>query len=126
MRLFSGKSEIRMAAAANGPQACGCCMDRRSFLLGAGAVASNVAISSVSHAQQPVSRRVVDVHAHLTPPQYIQDLAGTNLLQPPTLAWTVSKHLEDMDAAGVDVTILSVTTPGIWFGDKDKARRMAR
>ena len=126
MRLFAGKNKVRMATAASSPQACGCCSDRRRFLLGAGAAASSLAMPSIGQAQQPAARRVVDLHAHLTPPQYIQDLAGTNLLQPPTLAWTVGKHLEDMDAAGVDLTILSVTTPGIWFGDKDKARRMAR
>ena len=124
MRLFARKTEDRRAEAANAAQGCGCCAGRRNFLMGFGAAAASLAAPSIGRAQ--AAKRVVDVHAHLTPPQYIQDLAGTNLLQPPTLAWSIGKHLEDMDAAGVDVTILSVTTPGIWFGDKDKARRMSR
>ena len=80
-----------------------------------------------AHAQEAAPRRdILDVHAHLTPPQYIQDMAGTNLIQPPTINWTPQKHIEDMDAAGVATAILSVTTPGVWFGDVEKARRISR
>lgn len=71
-------------------------------------------------------RRIVDVHAHLTPPAYVADLAGAGDLQPPTLNWTIGKHIEDMDKAGVELSILSVTTPGVWFKDVPRARRLAR
>ncbi len=74
----------------------------------------------------PARRKIIDVHAHLTPPQYIHDLAGTNLLQPPSLAWSPQKHLDDMDQADVSRSILSVTTPGVWFGDVEKGRRISR
>jgi predicted TIM-barrel fold metal-dependent hydrolase len=40
--------------------------------------------------------------------------------------YTPAKALEDMDRGGVAVSLLSITTPGIWFGDKDETRRMAR
>jgi predicted TIM-barrel fold metal-dependent hydrolase len=72
------------------------------------------------------SRRIIDVHAHLTPPAYVQDLAGAGDLQPPTLNWTIEKHIEDMDKAGVEWSILSVTTPGVWFKDVARGRRLAR
>lgn len=71
-------------------------------------------------------RRIVDVHAHLTPPAYVADLAGAGDLQPPTLNWTIGKHIEDMDRAGVELSVLSVTTPGVWFKDAKRARRLAR
>ncbi len=71
-------------------------------------------------------RGIVDVHAHLTPPQYIQDLAGTDHLKGPTLTWSPQKHLEDMDKAEVSLAILSITTPGVWFGDAAQGRRLAR
>ncbi|MEQ1716811.1 MAG: amidohydrolase family protein, partial [Hyphomicrobium sp.] len=42
------------------------------------------------------------------------------------LNWTIGKHIEDMDKAGVELSILSVTTPGLWFKDVARARRLAR
>ena len=94
------------------PVACPRCLTQGLFYTGGGAGRAG--------------RCIVDVHAHLTPPQYIQDLAGTNLLQPPTLAWSPRKHIEDMDRADVSLAILSVTTPGVWFGDVEKGRRISR
>ena len=108
-----------------GGGACGCCASRRTFLTGLGATAGALAIRPAA-AQSPANRNIIDVHAHLTPPQFIQDLTGTGLVLPPSLNWSPAKHIEDMDKAQVATTVLSVTTPGIWFGDKDKARRMAR
>lgn len=40
--------------------------------------------------------------------------------------YTPAKAIEDMDRGGVAASLLSVTTPGIWFGDKEETRRMAR
>ena len=36
------------------------------------------------------------------------------------------KSLADMDAAGVSTAILSITTPGVWFGDAAAAAALAR
>jgi 6-methylsalicylate decarboxylase len=38
----------------------------------------------------------------------------------------MARHIEDMDRAGVAVSLLSITTPGLWFGDNSGARRLAR
>jgi predicted TIM-barrel fold metal-dependent hydrolase len=51
-------------------------------------------------------------------------LAG--LLQPPGRDWTPERSLADMDAAGVATAFLSVTTPGVWLGHGDQAKRLAR
>ena len=40
--------------------------------------------------------------------------------------YTPAKAIEDMDRGGVATSLLSVTTPGIWFGDKQETRRLAR
>ena len=71
-------------------------------------------------------RRIIDVHAHLTPPAYVQELAGHGDLQAPTLNWTIGKHIEDMDKAGVEWSIVSVTTPGVWFKDVARGRKLSR
>jgi predicted TIM-barrel fold metal-dependent hydrolase len=40
--------------------------------------------------------------------------------------WTPAKSLEDMGRAGVATAVLSITTPGLSFGDAAAARRLAR
>jgi predicted TIM-barrel fold metal-dependent hydrolase len=42
------------------------------------------------------------------------------------MAWSPSQSLEVMDANGIATAIVSQTTPGVWFGDAEKARRAAR
>ena len=66
----------------------------------------------------------IDVHHHIAPPAYIEEMRA--LLQPPTLAWTPQKSIEDMDKAGVATAIMSITTPGVWIGDHAQGRRVAR
>jgi len=66
----------------------------------------------------------IDIHHHVAPPRYIEEMRA--LLQPPTLAWTPAKSIEDMDKAGVATSITSITTPGVWIGDHDQGRRVAR
>ena len=66
----------------------------------------------------------IDVHHHIVSPGFVEELR--TLLQPPTLAWTPSRSIEDMDRAGVATAITSVTTPGVWIGDNEQGRRLAR
>ena len=109
-------------------------ISRRTLLTGLGAVAGTQICTRPTNAQgvpnlttaNIAARRIIDVHAHLTPPAYVADLAGAGDLQPPTLNWNIGKHIEDMDKAGVDLSILSVTTPGVWFKDGPRGRRLSR
>jgi predicted TIM-barrel fold metal-dependent hydrolase len=66
----------------------------------------------------------IDIHHHIAPPKYIEEMSAQ--LQPPTLAWTPARSIEDMDQAGVATAITSITTPGVWIGDHDQGRRVAR
>src|SRR5262249_24415561 len=45
----------------------------------------------------------IDTHHHTAPPKFIDEMRA--LLQPPTIAWTIEKSLEDMDKAGVETSI---------------------
>ena len=74
----------------------------------------------------------IDVHHHLLPRLYI-DAVGTGPIteQAPrraavALDWTAQKSLDEMDANGVAAALLSVSAPGIWFGDNAKATALAR
>jgi 6-methylsalicylate decarboxylase len=66
----------------------------------------------------------IDVHHHIVSPLFVEEMRSR--LQPPTLAWAPERSLEDMDRAGVATAITSVTTPGIWIGDDEQGRRLAR
>jgi 6-methylsalicylate decarboxylase len=66
----------------------------------------------------------IDVHAHFAPPEWIA-AQGQNLI-PAIKNWTVSWSIEDMDRAGVEKALLSITTPGLWFNDNETARKIAR
>ncbi|HZR02121.1 MAG TPA: amidohydrolase family protein [Burkholderiales bacterium] len=68
--------------------------------------------------------RIVDVHHHLTPPTLVAR-AGKRL--PPVYAgFTPTQSIDDMARAGVDLAITSIPSPGIWFGDIEETRRLAR
>ncbi len=41
-------------------------------------------------------------------------------------SWTIAKDLEAMDQGNVEKAFLSVTQPGVWFGDRGEARDAAR
>ncbi len=100
--------------------ACGC--SRRAFFRGAAGAAALACGPAV--AQAPPHR--VDVHHHLTPPAWVQRLSPRMPLAPVQRDWTVAKTLDDMDRAGTETAILSVTSPGLWFGDAAEARDLAR
>jgi predicted TIM-barrel fold metal-dependent hydrolase len=84
--------------------------------------------SNLAHAQAAgVPPRIIDVHHHLCPPAYLAEISKTQPpLQKVLLDWTPARSIEDMDRAGVATSILSLTTPGLWFGNVEQSRRLAR
>jgi len=66
----------------------------------------------------------IDVHHHIVSPLFVEEMRAR--LQPPTLNWSAERSLEDMDRAGIATAITSVTTPGVWIGDDEQGRRLAR
>jgi 6-methylsalicylate decarboxylase len=108
--------------------ACGCGFSRRSVLAGAAAFAAS-AVDPLPQARAestPPPAFRVDVHHHLTPPDYVAAVGNKAPIPPLSAAWTLGKTLDDMDAAGVQTAILSITTPGLWFGDAAAAARLSR
>jgi predicted TIM-barrel fold metal-dependent hydrolase len=41
-------------------------------------------------------------------------------------AWTVQQSLDEMGKGGIATALLSVSTPGVWFGEAGQARKLAR
>lgn len=99
--------------------ACGCCLPRRSFLAGvAGAVAGTAGLAAASSPAAATPRNIVDVHAHFTPPTF----RTAGLATGPMGGWSVERQYEEMDKAGVDRALLSITTPGVTVEGEPAAR----
>jgi 6-methylsalicylate decarboxylase len=77
-------------------------------------------------------RRLIDVHSHIVPPFYLAEnrerIAGSRggEISRPWLEWTPQQSLAAMDEHGVETALLSLSTPGVWFGNAEEARAMAR
>jgi predicted TIM-barrel fold metal-dependent hydrolase len=73
---------------------------------------------------------IVDTHHHLCSAAYVEFVKRKTGLpayvEKVLLAGSPEKSLEDMDRAGVTRSFASLTTPGVWFGDSNEARRLAR
>jgi 6-methylsalicylate decarboxylase len=101
---------------------------RRIATIGAGALLT----SGNSGAQTvPGQARRIDVHQHFVSPDYFALLTRKNASSPVPgfnqwKDYTPEKNLAEMEKAGIATAMLSQTAPGVWFGDVDEARRIAR
>jgi 6-methylsalicylate decarboxylase len=122
---------------------------RRVFLGGMGAAAAASLFPRFAAAQGGGPRRI-DVHHHFTPPAYLEYTrmyqgnggrggGGRGAEQarptPPALGgrggsaypgWILQEDLDDMDKFGTATAILSLTTPGLWFGPQGPQRKVIR
>jgi predicted TIM-barrel fold metal-dependent hydrolase len=112
---------------------------RRGFL-GTAAAATGVAALFPRLADSAASGdnpRRIDVHHHFVPPAYVAFAKAHN--QSPglmmkgrtsggntTVPWELAIDMEDMDKNGTAVSLMSVTTPGFWFGNTDDIRKVTR
>jgi 6-methylsalicylate decarboxylase len=73
---------------------------------------------------------LIDVHAHFVTDSYIRQARAAGHGKPDGMpawpAWSAGAHLEMMDRSGIDTALLSVSSPGVFFGDGEAARRLAR
>ena len=70
----------------------------------------------------------IDTHQHLLPDFFYEE---TNDVHAPVgglapMAWTKETSLSFMDDAGIDIAVLSISTPGVHVGDDPKAKKLAR
>src|SRR2546430_9481774 len=109
---------------------------RRNFLSGLTAVGLGPLLGK---AQPSANPRRIDVHHHFTPPAYLEFLKAHNqgggggrgggrggALGSAAAGWVLSEDLDDMDKSGTATALLSITTPGFWFGEVNEVRKVAR
>ena len=118
-------------------------MNRRDLLAGAGALAAAVAARGEAQAQ-PSRVKVVDVHTHMYSHGWVkavQEAADPTFrigengallyrggsigrMTPPMLDWDL--RIKDMDAAKVDVALISLTAPNVYWGTRAQSVAAAR
>ena len=73
----------------------------------------------------------IDTHHHIFPPKYLARASDRIVAAAPghttnLTGWTPQQALHAMDANGIATAVTSISTPGIWFGDADATRALAR
>ncbi len=113
---------------------------RRGFIRGIAAAGfSALACRSVLpltwvYGQKPLAAKsgIIDVHHHIVPPFYLganRDriaAGGGGWINPAFLSWAPEHAVAAMDKHGVATAVLSLSTPGVWFGEPRAATNMAR
>ncbi|MFC0539874.1 amidohydrolase family protein [Kutzneria chonburiensis] len=70
----------------------------------------------------------IDTHQHVIPPRYAEWMRDKGI-RPGGVdlpSWSESSALKFMDGHDIQTGILSLSTPGVWFGDSGEARSWAR
>ena len=105
---------------------------RRQFILQvAGATAGVLAGGSIRAQAPPATGSRIDIHQHFVSPSYLATLTTRNAKSPvPGLAawkaFTPASAVAALDRVGISTAMLSITAPGVWFGDVAEARKLAR
>jgi 6-methylsalicylate decarboxylase len=129
---FAGAAATIQKAARHGLfRACACCSpaaraspSRRNFLAGGiAALGLGAAVATPAAKAQPPSKARIDVHHHFLPPVHAAAMSKHGK-KPPKL--TLQSTLADMEQAGVSTAVLSLVPPGVWFGDVEEGRALAR
>lgn len=86
--------------------------EKRHFSFGT--VWSNIAVESKVQEEISLKERIVDVHSHVVPPEYVEALKRAGKLMEdgfPCPAWNVDAHRAYMEKAGIGHCVLSVSSP---------------
>src|SRR5262249_21082701 len=104
------------------------------MLAAAGAGAALGARRAFAQGPAPAAGKdwIIDTHHHIYPPRYTNAnlqrlLADTSVLGAAAYTgWSPRLALEQMDKAGVRSAVVSMTSPGVWWGNDEEGRTWAR
>jgi 6-methylsalicylate decarboxylase len=71
----------------------------------------------------------IDIHAHFIPPAYKKALVDTGMIEKdrfPVPPWDAEKHLEFMKMMDIEASVVSLSSPHIYFDDEMKTRGLFR
>jgi predicted TIM-barrel fold metal-dependent hydrolase len=106
---------------------------RRDIVAAAVAGAGALLAEKLAWAQVARSRGRIDLHHHFFPPAFLdaQRQGAVRQSRPAALGvalegWSTARTIEAMDHYGIATGILSISTPGPWFGNIEESKRLAR
>src|SRR5690242_14441380 len=104
-------------------------ISRREILAGAAAFGSSRWLLGQSSAPG-----IIDCHHHFVSPAYLKALTAKQGHKTPGFTsffplgvwqnYSPARDIELMDKQGVATAMISVTSPGVYFGDRDEARSL--
>jgi predicted TIM-barrel fold metal-dependent hydrolase len=71
----------------------------------------------------------IEIHAHFIPPAYKKALIDTGMVEQdrfPVPPWDAEKHLEYMNVMNIDASVVSLSSPHVYFDNKMKTRELFR
>src|SRR5215475_8476035 len=106
---------------------------RRHIVASAAAGAGALLAGKLAWAQAVPSPGRIDLHQHYFPPAFLDAQRAVAVGQNRSAAvgaalegWSKARTIEAMDRYGIAVGILSISTPGPWFGNIEESTRLAR
>jgi 6-methylsalicylate decarboxylase len=104
---------------------------RRDLLFGIAALGASAVLPEFGGATQTGSAAAarpfrIDTHHHFSVPKLIAESTAKGVNQAGLQDWTPQKSIDQMDKGSVATSILSISDPGVWFGDNATARALAR
>lgn len=106
--------------------------ERRAFLAALAAAGISTCLPSGVLAQAlatNLTRGFIDVHHHVFPPAFlaaVMDAPANSPSRARMEGWNAQRSLAEMDMNGIATAFVSITNPGIWFGNTQSARKLAR
>ena len=109
-------------------------LNRRSFLklasfFGVALSATSVFPSNLSKKETSQQSDIVDVHHHILPQVYrkaLEKMGITSAGGVPFPSWNAERSLVVMDSNGISTAITSISAPGVYFGNSEFSRDLAR
>ncbi|WP_144140783.1 amidohydrolase family protein [Paraburkholderia sp. BCC1884] len=88
------------------------------------------AADKLSIERHSVQRGRIDVHAHYLPTRYREEIIAAGHSHPDGMPflpeWDIAQALDLMDCMQVQTQMLSISSPGVHFGDDTAARKLSR
>lgn len=100
---------------------------RREFLTDLAVISAGALAAHPLAAQAPAGAgaRRIDVHHHFVSPALMATLKTAGALQGGWGTWSPAKAIDDMEKAGTATGMLSVTTPGVWYGEAEGFEKLS-
>lgn len=101
-----------------------------TMLGGAKAIAADLATGGKTGGDELAAIRRIDVHAHYVPERYRKEAVAAGHAKPDGMPglpkWSAQSAIEQMDRYDIGAALLSISSPGVHFGDDSAARLLAR